>query len=172
MGCIPLEPLTRTLGKGLPAFHFPGTLHTPLGPIPMPRGLKSSSDQFLRAPGGVYPSMIRIYAAPTLTAQLGIAVCMGPYAAGISLPSPLSDIGGNCIVTAVAMPCGNGENSTNQNSNTSPLHSWSKSYGETNTCGGDNKNSPFRTANYLHDQNTLSNNKITIANNNIKEKEN
>ncbi|MDO4713772.1 MAG: hypothetical protein Q4B28_03885 [bacterium] len=37
MGCIPLEPLTRTLGRGLPVFHFPGTLHTPFGPIPIPR---------------------------------------------------------------------------------------------------------------------------------------
>lgn len=36
MGCIPLEPLTQTLGKGLPVFHFPGTLPTPVGPIPIP----------------------------------------------------------------------------------------------------------------------------------------
>jgi len=50
--------------------------------------------------------MIRIYAMPTLTAQLGLAICMGPYSAGINLPSPLSDIAGNCIVTSVALPCG------------------------------------------------------------------
>jgi hypothetical protein len=50
--------------------------------------------------------MIRIYAMPTLTAQLGLAICMGPYKTGIDLPSPLADIAGNCIVTSVALPCG------------------------------------------------------------------
>ena len=146
MWCIPLEPLTQTLGKGLPVFHFPGTLPTPVWPIPMPRGLKGPWDQFLRAPWGSYPSMIRIYAMPTLTAQLGLAICMGPYSAGINLPSPLSDIAGNCIVTSVALPCGAKKdwNSDSDSINT-PLHSRSKAYGDTNSCNTKQGSSPFRS---------------------------
>lgn len=105
MGCIPLEPLTKSLGKGLPIFHFPGTLTTPAGPVPIPWGLKGPRDGFLRPSGGTRSSWIRIYAAPTLTSQLGIAICLGSYQAGMNLPSPFSDIGGNCIVTAVPLPC-------------------------------------------------------------------
>ena len=105
MGCIPMEPLTRTLGKGIPVFHFPGTLQTPVGSIPIPWGLKGPGDGFLRAPGGSYPSRIRIYAAPTLTAQVGLAICFGPYSVGTKLPSPFADIGGNCIVTSFPLPC-------------------------------------------------------------------
>lgn len=101
-----MEPLTRTLGKGIPVFHFPGTLTTPVGTIPIPWGQKGPGDEFLRIGGGVYPSWIRIYAAPTLTAQLGIAICFGPQTVGLKLPSPFSDIGGNCIVTSMPLPCG------------------------------------------------------------------
>lgn len=135
MWCIPLTPLTQTLGKGLPVFHFPGTLQTPVWPIPIPRGLKGPGDWFLRAPGGTYPSMIRIYAMPTLTAQLGLAICGGPYSIGKAIPSPFADLGGNCIVASVSIPCGweNSQNPDSESDNT-PLHSWSKSYWSTNVC--------------------------------------
>ncbi|MDR0283205.1 MAG: hypothetical protein LBI53_08225 [Candidatus Peribacteria bacterium] len=39
-----------------------------------------------------YPSLIRLYIAPTLTLQIGIAICLGPYATSIALPSPIGDI--------------------------------------------------------------------------------
>lgn len=144
MGCIPLEPLTKTLGKGVPVFHFPGTLYTPFGPIPIPWGLKGPSDQFLRAPNGTYPSLIRIYAAPTLTAQMGIAICMGPQSAGMSIPSPFADLGGNCIVTAVSLPCKGSSNGNNSEENSDELFAWTADYGNTNPCTSDIKNSPFK----------------------------
>jgi hypothetical protein len=50
--------------------------------------------------------MIRIYAMPTLTAQLGLAICGGPYSIGKAIPSPFADLGGNCIVASVSIPCG------------------------------------------------------------------
>lgn len=115
-GCIklPLVPLN----KGLPVFHFPGTLVTPIGPIPIPRGLKWPWDGFIRAPGGTYPSMVRIYVSPTLTAQVGVAVCMGPYSVGTAIPSPFSELGGNCIVTVIQPQCkSKGENTDENNPN-------------------------------------------------------
>jgi hypothetical protein len=51
--------------------------------------------------GGSYPSMIRLYLAPTLTAKLGIAVCFGSYGIGAKIPKPFRDIMGNCITFAV-----------------------------------------------------------------------
>ncbi|USN56730.1 MAG: hypothetical protein H6766_07045 [Candidatus Peribacteria bacterium] len=70
MGCKIFED------KGLPIFFFPGTLNTPVGPIPFPYGLKGPGDSFYWPSGGVYPSQIRIYLAPTLTQQLGMAICL------------------------------------------------------------------------------------------------
>jgi hypothetical protein len=49
--------------------------------------------------------MIRIYAAPTLTAQMGLAICGGPYSVGSAVPSPYADLGGNCVVTSFDLPC-------------------------------------------------------------------
>ncbi len=147
MGCIPLEPLTKSLGKGLPIFHFPGTLTTPAGPVPIPWGLKGPRDGFLRPSGGTRSSWIRIYAAPTLTSQLGIAICLGSYQAGMSLPSPFSDIGGNCIVTAVPLPCWTADGNQNGNSTTDQNQSylpWTQSYQQTSSCAQmSNGESPF-----------------------------
>ena len=102
-GCwdLPLWPLEW----GLPVFFFPGTLPTPFWPIPIPWWQKWPGDEFLWAPGGTFPSFIRIYAAPTLTAQLWIAVCMSPEAIWSHIPSPISDIAGNCVVFAVKPQC-------------------------------------------------------------------
>jgi hypothetical protein len=86
--------------KGLPAFFFPGTLQTPAGPIPIPYWLKGAGDGFYRAWWGAYPSMIRIYVAPTLTMSVWVAVCFWPYWAWIRLPNPIKHIAGNCIVIA------------------------------------------------------------------------
>ena len=49
--------------------------------------------------------MIRIYAAPTLTAQMGLAICGGAYSVGSAVPSPYADLGGNCVVTSFDLPC-------------------------------------------------------------------
>ena len=102
-GCweLPMWPLEWWL----PVFFFPGTIYVLWAPIPFPWWLKWSTDEFIWAPWWAYPSMIRIYAAPTLTAQLWIAICMSPEAIWSKIPSPISDIAGNCVVFAVAPQC-------------------------------------------------------------------
>jgi hypothetical protein len=35
-----------------------------------------------------------------------VAICLGPYSIGNAIPSPFSELGGNCIVTAINLPCG------------------------------------------------------------------
>lgn len=52
-------------------------------------------------PNGVYDSQVRVYLAPTLTQQLGMAICFGPQSAGKALPAPFNAISGNCIVTKI-----------------------------------------------------------------------
>lgn len=106
--------------KGLPAFFYPGTIYVGPYTVPFPYGLKSSTDGFYRADGGVYPSMIRIYVSPTITMGVGIAICFGSYEAGAQLPNPFKHIDGNCIVLAKTMGGkkknggGNNEEQTNQ----------------------------------------------------------
>jgi hypothetical protein len=52
------------------------------------------------------PSLVRIYVAPTLTAQVGVAICFMPYkAAQTTFPRPIGAIAGNCIVTALKPQC-------------------------------------------------------------------
>ena len=154
MWCIPLEPLTRTLGNWLPIFHFPWTLWVPTPawtiPIPIPRWLKSPSDDFLRVGWWFsgYPSMIRIYAAPTLTAQLWIAICVWPQKVWINLPSPVADIWWNCIVTAVALPCwwwdGSWWDDDDWNwEDEETFENWIWEYWETNECKPKESESPF-----------------------------
>ena len=97
------------LENWIPMFHFPWTLDLWTYKLPIPWGLKmDASDKFIWAGNWVYPSFIRIYAAPTLTAQLWIAVCMWPYSVGAALKSPWADIGWNCVVFAVKPQCKNG----------------------------------------------------------------
>ena len=92
----------------IPMFHFPWTMYVGEVPVPIPWWLKWPGDWFLWPSNWAYPSFIRIYAAPTLTAQLWIAVCMWPYAVWAALKSPFADVGGNCVVFAVKPQCNNG----------------------------------------------------------------
>ena len=93
----------------LPVFFFPGNLATPVGVLPIPNAQKWVRDGFVWIPWWTtWNSWIRIYAAPTLTAQLWIAVCMWPYMDEKIFPSPLSDVAGNCVVFAVKPQCKNG----------------------------------------------------------------
>lgn len=94
--------------KWLPLFFFPGTVYVMGAPIPMPYGLTQPwTDSFYWAPGWALPSMIRLYVSPTLTAQLWFAICLWPQAATQALPQPIRDLGGNCIVLSMAIPCPN-----------------------------------------------------------------
>ncbi len=117
-GCweLPVGPLEWWI----PVFHYPGTIRVPTPawtvPIPFPWWQKSSLDDFLWAGWWVYPSFIRIYAAPTLTAQLWIAICMSPSAVWSKIPSPISDIAGNCVVFAVKPQCKGGDTTKKKDS--------------------------------------------------------
>lgn len=92
----------------LPIFHFPGTIFipTPAWPIPtpFPRWLKWPWDSFIRPGWWTFPSNIRIYAAPTTTMQIGIAICLWPMVVGTKLPPLVRDLWWNCVVTAIPMP--------------------------------------------------------------------
>ena len=92
----------------IPMFHFPGTMYVGEVAVPIPRWLKWPSDWFLWPSNWTYNSFIRIYAAPTLTAQLWIAICMWDYSVWAALKSPFADVGGNCVVFAVKPQCNNG----------------------------------------------------------------
>ncbi len=104
-GCWDL-PLWQ-LEKWLPVFFFPWTLPTAVGPVPIPWWQKWPWDEFLWVWWWEYPSFIRIYAAPTLTAQLWLAICLWPYSVWKAIPSPFADLWGNCIVFAIKPQCKN-----------------------------------------------------------------
>ncbi|HRX63772.1 MAG TPA: hypothetical protein P5060_01570 [Candidatus Absconditabacterales bacterium] len=110
-GCYDIAFLTNTLGKGLPVLTIPGNWPSPAGYLPIPGifGLpfKGPGDGFLGVTGGPNASQFRLYIVPTLTAEIGIAMCFGPYSVGNAIPDPFSSIGGNCIVTSVPLPCKN-----------------------------------------------------------------
>ena len=108
---LPLKPLEWWL----PVFFFPGTLPGYEIPIPWWQKAGAEWDDFLWVDWWIYPSLIRIYAAPTLTAQLWLAICVGPYATSHLFPSPLGDVAGNCIVFAIKPQCVNSLETENPN---------------------------------------------------------
>lgn len=111
-GCFDIPPLTETLGKGWPVLNIPGNWPGPSGYLPIP-GLfgfpfRWPTDGFLGWPKSwPYPSQFRLYLVPTLTAEIWIAMCFGPYSVWTAIPDPFSSIGGNCVVTSIPLPCKN-----------------------------------------------------------------
>ena len=108
-GCRDL-PL-KFLEWWVPAFFFPSSMPA-YKAIPIPRWEKfidpsgQASDKFFwPLQWWTYPSLIRIYAAPTLTAQLWLAICIWPYATTHLFPSPLWDVAWNCVVFAIKPQC-------------------------------------------------------------------
>ena len=99
-GCRDL-PLWK-LEKWLPLFFFPSSM--PGYPVvPIPDWMKTAADEFIWFLWDAwnYPSFVRIYVAPTLTAQVWIGICLWPYSVGKALTSPWADLWGNCIVFAI-----------------------------------------------------------------------
>lgn len=127
-GCwdLPMWPLEWWL----PVIFFPGTIYVMWASIPMVDWLKWSWDWFVWLWWWVYDSMIRIYAMPTLSQQLWIAICYGPYSLASNIPSPLSDIAWNCVVLAVKPDCKadaktlEEEDLSNPNETFSPFIQW------------------------------------------------
>lgn len=93
-GCynLPLTPLD----KWVPLLAFPTNWIIPIRP-PIPAWAWWI---FPWAPS----SQFRLYIAPTLTMQVGIAMCLGPYSLWANLPKPFRDIAWNCVVVAVPIP--------------------------------------------------------------------
>ncbi|MCK9466717.1 MAG: FG-GAP-like repeat-containing protein [Candidatus Absconditabacterales bacterium] len=118
-GCFKLPFLTETIGKGLPTLTVPGNRPSPAGYLPIPGifglPLKGPNDGFLGVVGGTNSSLFRLYLMPTLTAEIGIAMCFGTYnALELSLPDPFGNIAGNCLVMAVPLPCKDKSDSESQ----------------------------------------------------------
>ncbi len=112
-GCFEIDPLTETLWKWRPVLNIPGNWTTPTGILPFPGifwlPLRGPDDNFLWWPKWwSYSSLFRLYLVPTLTAELWIAMCFGPYTVGDAIPDPASSIGWNCVVVSVPL-CGDDE---------------------------------------------------------------
>lgn len=104
MGCRLMDD------PGMPAFWLgsaPPVIPAPVVPYGLVQRPKPDSWWYFGLPPGwgSGPTLLRIYLAPTLTMQLWLAVCLGPYdMAGIPMPVPFGDIAGNCIVTKIPLP--------------------------------------------------------------------
>ena len=96
---------------GTPVFWFPWTFSIQTSnwcvwPIPMPYFRTKNGPPIEKAApiicmGPKFPSMIRLYVSPTLTAWLWVAMCFGPYKDWMHLPpAPVWAIAWNCIVAA------------------------------------------------------------------------
>lgn len=122
-GLHPLAPAFKIINEKIwgwfPLLFFPGTLQTPLGPIPMiwssfiPIVQQDSiSDWFWLNPFPplwwlpLYASQIRMYLVPTTTLQMWVAMCFGPYKLWTSIPPLFRDLWWNCVVFAFPLyPC-------------------------------------------------------------------
>lgn len=96
--------------KWLPTITFPGNRWpTVAWYIPAPGifgfPFKWPTDWFgyFGMPLGIwtYSSMFRLYLSPTLTAKLGMAICIWPYGAWLRIPKLFRDVVWNCIVFAI-----------------------------------------------------------------------
>ena len=109
-GCFPM-PFNRAFlvpstNFPLPAFAFPTTLPTPVGPMPAPAAFGAPSIIGAANIPGPITSQIRFYLSPTLTGGIGIAMCWGPYPVSPTVPPPVFPVPypppiGNCMVTAL-----------------------------------------------------------------------
>ena len=125
MGCKPkVGQIDKIFPKDswFPVFAFPATFQLPVVawfvPIPLPFPFwwiqKGPTDEYwyfwfpLSAQWPPQPtpysSVIRIYMSPTLTQQMGMAICMWPQIAWSKIPAPFNALWGNCIVSKVNMP--------------------------------------------------------------------
>ena len=67
-------------------------------------GLPIAFDPGLTVTPWTFP-WFRLYLSPTLTMNLGIAACFGPYM--VDIPPPFGVVAWKCLVTAIDLPCDN-----------------------------------------------------------------
>lgn len=122
----------------LPIFYYPSTLYIPF-PIPVPNMLQAAwMEWFMAPPGGIFPSMIRLYLAPTLTQKLWIVACFGPYMAWmLAFPPPIWTISWNCVVTAVEVPLQCSKNKDSSNDYDYTIEWWQEDLLNIWTCNKD-----------------------------------
>ena len=113
-GCFNIEPLNSLIGNWMPLLNIPGNWWPTVAwyiPAPWffwyPAKVTEVDGFSFWNPVWTYPSMFRIYLMPTLTAKVGIAMCFGPYTVGKYILDPIGDVGWNCIVFALSLPCPN-----------------------------------------------------------------
>lgn len=113
-GCFNIEPLNSLIGDWMPLLNIPGNRWPTVAwyiPAPGFFGYPAKAPEIdgfsFWNPAWTYPSMFRIYLMPTLTAKVGIAMCFGPYTVWKYILDPIGDVGWNCIVFAVSLPCPN-----------------------------------------------------------------
>ena len=119
-GCYNLDFLDDLIWSGWPAMTFPGNrwpVYWVYLPFPWIFGypFKWPGDWFVRFVPQAWtnPSMFRLYLMPTLTLDLWIALCFGPYATAQLILDPIGSIAWNCVVFSVPLPCPNSSNSNN-----------------------------------------------------------
>jgi hypothetical protein len=111
---------------------------------------------------GIYPSVFRLYVAPTLTLGVGIAMCFGTYATSVILPKPFRDLGGNCVVFAVPpiTNCPKDSNAGNNQPSTEVIQPSIVAAGGQGTC-----NNPPKISNTIaFDDTTQTNTIVSTAN--------
>ncbi len=172
-GCWDL-PMWK-LEDWIPAFFFPGNLW----PIywvylPVPYLPSWPTDEFLwvKSAGWPWSSFIRIYAAPTLTAQLWVAICMWPSAVYNKLVSPFSELWWNCVVFALKPQCKNDDNSDRKKDKDNPNEvytEFTEDVKDSGVCTSNasmkwSKSSPFWLYSYnaSYDQSAISRDDIIV----------
>lgn len=119
-GCYNLDFLDNLIWDWRPAMTFPGNRWpTPVWvylPFPWIFGypFKWPGDWFVDfvPQNWTYPSMFRLYLMPTLTMNLWIALCFGPYGVWKAIKDPIGSVAWNCIVFAVKPNCGSSNSNT------------------------------------------------------------
>ena len=111
-GCFEIPFLSETIGKWMPVLHAPAMRWT--YPAVWFFGLPSywpTENFFWLWTKSTLDSWFRLYLMPTLTLDLWIALCFGPYTLWKNIPDPFGSIAWNCVVFSVPLPCGGSSSS-------------------------------------------------------------
>lgn len=144
-GCFQnlLKPISSTLGKGLPVLSVPGNRWpTPAGYLPLPDifgfpvRMAGSDDFFIGWPQvWSYSSWVRLYLVPTLTLQMGVAICFGPTTLWKAIPPLFRDLWGNCVVVAFPLyACNGGWSWSGDEPVTEELEPWMSDLANNGSC--------------------------------------
>lgn len=135
-----MTALNKTLGKWWPVLSVPGNRWpTPVWYIPAPNifgfPFKWPTDGHLWWPKiWSWSSQVRVYAVPTLTLQMGIAICFWPYPLWVAVPPLVRDLWWNCVVAAFPMYACNGSSGNWEEPATEELDNWMADLAANGSC--------------------------------------